>query len=320
MALVDMVMPQMGESIMECTVITWLKKPGDRVEADESILEVATDKVDTEVPAAFSGILKEVLFTDGDVIAIGATIARIETSDEEVSDVPANQPAPAQPEAEPSAEAAAQDLEASILAMSTRPAPAAASPLADSPVFANRFYSPLVQNIARQEGISREELDRVPGTGAEGRVTKQDMLDYVQNRQPVQAPATPVAAPAPAPAPAPVQPPKVHTTSLSGQSDIIQMDRMRKMIAQRMVESKQISPHVSSFVEADMTPVVQWRNKVKDVFRKQTGEGLTYTPILIEAIVKAIKDFPMINISVDGDNIIVQKGDQCRDGGCFAKR
>nr|WP_293845776.1 dihydrolipoamide acetyltransferase family protein [uncultured Arsenicibacter sp.] len=307
MALVDMVMPQMGESIMECTVITWLKKPGDRVEADESILEVATDKVDTEVPAAFSGILKEVLFTDGDVIAIGATIARIETSAEEVSDVPANQPAPAQPEAEPSAEAAAQDLEASILAMSTRPAPAAATPLADSPVFANRFYSPLVQNIARQEGISREELDRVPGTGAEGRVTKQDMLDYVQNRQPVQASATPVAASAPAPAPAPVQPPKVHTTSLSGQSNIIQMDRMRKMIAQRMVESKQISPHVSSFVEADMTPVVQWRNKVKDVFRKQTGEGLTYTPILIEAIVKAIKDFPMINISVDGDNIIVKK-------------
>ncbi len=304
MALVDMVMPQMGESIMECTVITWLKKPGDRIEADESILEVATDKVDTEVPASHSGILKEVLFNEGDVIAIGATIARIDTPDSVVAEAPAGQPAPVsvREDTETSAESAAQDLEASILAMSTRPATAPQS--ADGPVFANRFYSPLVQSIARQEGISREELDRVPGTGTEGRVTKQDMLTYVQNRQTVPAPA-PVATPSPAPAVS--QPSKLNTASLSGQSDIIQMDRMRKMIAQRMVESKQISPHVSSFVEADMTPIVQWRNKVKDVFRKQTGEGLTYTPILIEAIVKAIKDFPMINISVDGDNIIVKK-------------
>ncbi|QJW92303.1 2-oxo acid dehydrogenase subunit E2 [Spirosoma taeanense] len=341
-----MVMPKMGESIMECTVITWLKQPGDRLEADESVLEVATDKVDTEVPAPQNGILKEILVNDGDVVAVGAPIARIET--EETVGAEPTTPAGAGPdnadqtpvgvgdlanvqaEAEAAPEAdvatAAHDLEASISAMSSRGTPgkavaASATTLAATPeteaapVFANRFYSPLVLNIAKEEGVSRDELDRIPGSGADNRVTKKDILAYVSNRAeaPQAQPASIPAEAAPAltrsePQPVPATPVNGKTNgSISGQTDIIQMDRMRKMIAQRMVESKQTSPHVSSFVEADLTPVVQWRTRMKDQFKQQTGENLTYTPILVEAIVKAIKDFPMINVSVEGDSIIVKK-------------
>ncbi|GAA4409481.1 dihydrolipoamide acetyltransferase family protein [Nibrella viscosa] len=314
MALVDMVMPKMGESIMECTVITWLKKPGDRIEADESILEVATDKVDTEVPASHSGILKEVFVNDGDVVPIGKPIARIEI-EQEAGDEPTPTENPDYdtrvsdellvPE---TVEAAAQELEAGISAMSTRqPEPVASG----SVTYGNRFYSPLVLSIAKEEGISAEELTTIPGTGAESRVTKKDILAYVQQRKKRSAAATQPTSTPPAgkPVTQPEEPaaPAPKAISVNGQSDIIQMDRMRKMIAQRMVESKQISPHVSSFVEADMTPVVQWRNAVKEDFKRQTGENLTFTPILIEAVVKAIKDFPMINISVEGDNIIVKK-------------
>ncbi|WP_077923417.1 dihydrolipoamide acetyltransferase family protein [Spirosoma sp. 209] len=349
MALIDMVMPKMGESIMECTVIGWLKQPGDRVEADESVLEVATDKVDTEVPAPQNGILKEILVKDGDVVAVGAPIARLEV-DEAVSGsatpssgTPENaeatepdnlpvgigdvaQPGLAQPE---EVSESARELETSIQAMSSRSAPAkavatSATSLADMPtapayetVFADRFYSPLVLNIAKEENISRDELDRIPGSGADNRVTKKDILAYVIDRAEGQiAPSkpAPVAASAPAtpsrPATAPSATPVVNgkaSASINGQADIVQMDRMRKMIAQRMVESKQISPHVSSFVEADLTDVVAWRTRIKDQFKQQTGENLTYTPILVEAIVKAIKDFPMINVSVDGDSILVKK-------------
>ncbi|QDK79213.1 2-oxo acid dehydrogenase subunit E2 [Spirosoma sp. KCTC 42546] len=340
MALIDMVMPKMGESIMECTVITWLKQPGDRIEADESVLEVATDKVDTEVPAPCNGILKELLVNDGDVVAVGAPIARIE-ADKPVSsgtepdvagghsnatsaDNPDQTPkgigdvanVPAEPESIDVTESA-RELEATISAMSSRVVTSAPVPIpaGSEGVFHTRFYSPLVLNIAKEEGISRDELDRIPGSGAENRVTKKDILSYVIDRaegrisgeqgagsrgqgvidsQPNSAP------------PAPSIEPPAHR-SVNGQSDIIQMDRMRKMIAQRMVESKQISPHVSSFVEADLTPVVEWRNKIKDRFKQQTGENLTYTPILVDAIVKAIKDFPLINISVDGDRILVKK-------------
>ncbi|GAB3786330.1 dihydrolipoamide acetyltransferase family protein [Spirosoma horti] len=349
MTLIDMVMPKMGESIMECTVITWLKQPGDRIETDESVLEVATDKVDTEVPASHNGILKEILVNDGDVVAVGAPIARIEvdeaiTQDANSGGTPpveqpanadqtpvgvgdvANVPAPQEPD-ELEASAAAHDLEASIMAMSTRPAFAekavatSATTLAgDTPVFDNRFYSPLVLNIAKEESVSRDELDRIPGSGAENRVTKKDILAYVIDRaegrlQPAKSVerqleyhSSSAAQSAPVPQPTgPTQPAKSTNGSMNGQADIIQMDRMRKMIAQRMVESKQISPHVSSFVEADLTPVVEWRTKVKDKFKQQTGENLTYTPILVESIVKAIKDFPLINVSVEGDKIIVKK-------------
>lgn len=358
MALINMVMPKMGESIMECTVIAWLKQPGDRVEADESVLEVATDKVDTEVPAPYNGILKEVLVKDGDVVAVGAPIARIETEEavsgddqsaptqsapaasSDTQSVDANQtpvgigdvanvPADNQyaDQAEPDEAGAARELESSIMAMSSAGAPmhdkaVAASPtrlVTDSAVaFPDRFYSPLVLNIAKEEGISRTELDRIVGSGTDNRVTKKDMLAYVIDRaegrvataspEPVSTPkpTQPTAPPKPSampPAPAPVS----ANGSVNGQSDIIQMDRMRKMIAQRMVESKQISPHVSSFVEADLTPVVQWRTRMKDKFKQQTGENLTYTPILVEAIVRAINDFPMINVSVEGDTIVVKK-------------
>jgi 2-oxoglutarate dehydrogenase E2 component (dihydrolipoamide succinyltransferase) len=360
MALIDMVMPKMGESIMECTVIGWLKKPGDRIEADESVLEVATDKVDTEVPAQQSGTLKEILVHDGDVVPVGAPIARIDTEETVTLDSTSdNNPPVKQPNADGAAEVvnqtpvgigdvanvpsepedaemleSAREMETSILAMSSRPAKAvAASPSAlagDTPVFDSRFYSPLVLNIAKEEGISRDELDRIPGSGTENRVTKKDILAYVIDRaegrgfgakskgqgakgspnettqtQNLQTNNPSSHAPGPQPN-APAHTPQAPR-SLNGQADIVQMDRMRKMIAQRMVESKQISPHVSSFVEADLTPVVQWRTSVKDRFKQQTGENLTYTPILIEAIVKAIQDFPMINVSVEGDTILVKK-------------
>ncbi|ADB37406.1 dihydrolipoamide acetyltransferase family protein [Spirosoma linguale] len=356
MALIDMVMPKMGESIMECTVIAWLKQPGDRIEADESVLEVATDKVDTEVPASNSGILKEILVKEGDVVAVGASIARIETdaavetetvpkqsapnesSPATVDQTPmgvgdvANVPVP-QPDLmpEPEVTTAAYELETSIAALSSRSAPmekavaTSAKTLAgDTPIFNDRFYSPLVLNIAKEENVSRDELDRIPGSGAENRVTKKDILAYVIDRAEGRAPsvtgnsqqsaqgvssAVPqVQLPHPVPSSAVPKPTGSQSNgSVNGQADIIQMDRMRKMIAQRMVESKQISPHVSSFVEADLTPVVQWRTRMKDLFKQQTGENLTYTPILVDAIVKAIKDFPMINVSVEGDTILVKK-------------
>jgi len=314
MALINMVMPKMGESIMECTVIQWLKKPGDRMEADDSILEVATDKVDTEVPTTYAGILKECLVNEGDVVPVGAPIARIETEqavENEQIPVPAaspvSSPQSAVPNPEPSAPhpdvfEAARGMEASISSMRTRPDLVEATP------FAGRFYSPLVLNIAKEEGIGRDELDRIPGSGAENRLTKKDIMEYVKEEGRGRSESS-VESSSPSPSikssdrPQPL--PSIH--SLNGQSDIIQMDRMRKMIAQRMVESKQISPHVSSFVETDMTTIVQWRSKIKDDLKRQTGENLTYTPILIEALVKAIKDFPMINVSVDGDKIIVKK-------------
>ena len=343
MALIDMKMPKMGESIMECTVIAWLKQPGDRIEIDESVLEVATDKVDTEVPALYNGILKEVLVNDGDVVAIGASIARIETDelvanedephiggslpDETRSDAASQAPVgigdvanvPAEPEGEETVgeadvTAAAHELEASISAMSSQPGVAekavAASPttLADSrAIHSARFYSPLVLTIAKEEGVSRDELDQIPGSGAENRLTKKDILAYVIDRAEGRLPV-PVVAEQKIEKIAPLAAPMLKTSgSVNGQTDIIQMDRMRKMIAQRMVESKQISPHVSSFVEADMTSVVEWRNRNKELFKQQTGENLTYTPILVQAIVKAIRDFPMINVSVEGDTIRVKK-------------
>ncbi|RRB06978.1 dihydrolipoamide acetyltransferase family protein [Larkinella rosea] len=293
MALVDMVMPKMGESIIECTVISWLKKPGDRIEADDSILEVATDKVDTEVPASHGGILKELLVQDGDVVAIGSPVARIEVEQEEgISKEPSSTEVISAGETEEQDVASvAARLESEMSQISVRNPPIrtdAEITVSD----AGRFYSPLVLNIAKAEGISTQELATIPGTGAENRVTKTDILAYLKTRKP-----EPVSSAAPQP----------KAASLNGQNDIIQMDRMRKMIAERMVESKRIAPHVSSFVETDMTVLVQWRERIKKAFQQQYNENITYTPLLIEAVVKAIRDFPMINISVDGDTIIVKK-------------
>lgn len=291
MATVEMLMPKMGESIIEGTILTWLKKEGDTIEQDESVLEVATDKVDTEVPATHGGVLKKILAKEGDVVAVGAPIAIIETEGEETASSTLSSPAPESAKEELIAAAPAQTQ--TILASTS----ASSSDEGDG-----RFYSPLVLSIAKEENISKAELAKIPGTGKEGRVTKQDMLQYVKNRGIAPAPVTEVKTAAQPVAPAP----RVEM-SISAQDEIIEMDRMRKMISQRMVDSKRISPHVTSFVEADVTNIVLWRNKVKDNFKKKEGESLTFTPFFIQAVAKAIKDFPMINISVDGDKIIKRK-------------
>ena len=432
MALIEMIMPKMGESIMEGTILTWLKKEGDRIEEDEAVLEVATDKVDTEVPATHAGVLRRILAQAGDVVGVGKPIAIIAT--EADAQMPTEPAAPAMPDNQlgngdnaeesvaetsgPEAEKHADELESQIGRLS-----APTFQMLDTPA-AGRFYSPLVLTIAREENVSMQELERMPGSGGDNRVTKKDILQYVQSRQPeagettpppatsgqitepqemalenntsensipanpetspadetlaliasmkatlkeepeentVRAeentdaelleaePATPVSVPvepvpeaAPVfqqmvekepvveksetvpPVPVPVQPPAVEmppaakpveamqpvsspAVSYSGRAEIIEMDRMRKMIAQRMVDSVRIAPHVTSFVEADVTNIVFWRNRVKQEFKTREGDTITYTPVFIEAIAKAIKDYPMINSSVEGDKIIVKK-------------
>lgn len=280
MALVELVMPKMGESITEATILHWLKKPGDKIEQDESLLEVATDKVDTEVPSTHGGVIQELLAKEGEVVKVGKAIAIISTGDDGADATPK----PAVTEA--TQEQEATPVKAPVATTNGTPAPASVSTTAKS---SQRFYSPLVRNIARQENIAVAELETITGTGAEGRVTKKDILAYVQNRKlgsSLQG---------------------VASTSLSAGDEIIQMDRMRKMIAERMVESKRISPHVTSFVEADVTGVVYWRNRWKAEFQKQEGDALTLTPIFIEAVMLALKDYPMMNIQVDGDRIIRKK-------------
>ncbi len=296
MASVELLMPKMGESIMEATVLTWLKSEGDTIEQDESVLEVATDKVDTEVPSTHGGVLTQILAQDGDVVPVGAPIAIITTEGEEVSTTSA-------PTIETVSAPAAQPVVAEAASTVTA--------TLKKPV--GRFYSPLVMNIAREEAIDMAELERISGTGKEGRVTKKDILAYVSTKTKsngngaIVSPSTPVPVVA-TPSPAPVAPaPKLQPVSVSAGDEIIEMDRMRKMIAGRMVDSKRISPHVTSFVEADMTAIVNWRNKIKKEFEAREGEKITFTPIIMQAVVKAIKDFPMVNVSVDGDNIIKKK-------------
>ena len=284
MALVELLMPKMGESIFEATILTWIKKPGDKIEQDESVLEVATDKVDTEVPTTHEGILKEILVKEGEVVQVGTPIAIIATDGEPVegdTTTEENQQTEQAPKTVPVDATAHQHANGATVARTT--------------VDSGRFYSPLVRNIAREENINSSELDSITGTGAEGRVTKKDILEYVQNRKLGKSLAT-----------SQKSTPLVASVS-AGHDEIIQMDRMRKMIAQRMVESKRIAPHVTSFVEADVSNIVFWRNKVKGEFQKREGDILTYTPIFIEAVVMAIKDYPMINVQVDGDKIIKKK-------------
>lgn len=319
MAIVDLVMPKMGESIMEATVLKWHKKAGDKVRMDETVLEIATDKVDSEVPSTAEGTITEVLFNENDVVPVGTVIARIDTVGAGAAAAP--QPAaPAAPAPQP------QPAPQPALAMAAAPQPASASGSGDG----NKFYSPLVLNIAGKEGISMTELENIPGTGNEGRVTKKDILNYVANRKsgapvaaPVQAQAAPETAPAqPAPAPAQSAPapaaqtqaapqqqsaPGAPATNYGGNVEIIEMDRMRKLIADHMVRSKATSPHVTSFTECDVTNIVRWREKAKKEYEKKYGEKITFTPIFIEAVVNCIRKFPMINCSVDGDRIIVKK-------------
>jgi 2-oxoglutarate dehydrogenase E2 component (dihydrolipoamide succinyltransferase) len=290
MAEVELIMPKMGESIFEATILTWLKKPGDKIEQDESVLEVATDKVDTEVPSTYAGILKEILAKEGDVVKVGAPIAIITSDVAEGKSTPAATPA--------DGKKAADHAVKEVAAAHSNGASHDAADFKSS----SRFYSPLVKNIAREENIPVAELETISGSGSEGRVTKKDILDYVQSRK---VGATPQPAVKHA-VTATTSAPKVQA-SISAGDEIIEMDRMRKMIAERMVDSKRIAPHVTSFVEADVTNIVQWRNKVKGEFQKRDGDVLTFTPLFMEAVVLAIKDYPMINVQVDGDKIIKKK-------------
>ncbi len=297
MALVELLMPKMGESIMEATVLSWMKKEGDAIEQDESILEVATDKVDTEVPSTHAGVLKEILAKDGEVVEVGKPIAIIAT------DADDKEPA-VTPAAEPVAVTDGAVVQEPVVPNGQ--AKSNGSVHTSQPV-SDRFYSPLVKNIAKKEGIPMAELETVPGSGKEGRVTKKDILSYLEHR----SDTTPQAIPAPQPQvltePAPVRSTEKINVSISAGDEIIEMDRMRKMIAERMVDSKRTSPHVTSFVEADVTDIVFWRNRNKNVFKQREGGNLTFTPIFIDAVVKAIKDYPMINVQVDGDRIIRKK-------------
>lgn len=289
MATYELIMPKMGESIMEATILNWVKNVGDTIEVDETIIEIATDKVDSEIPSPVAGTLSKILFNVNDVVPIGTVIALIDTG------------------------GPGSVVEPTITEIKTAEAPIQASQQATEikvePISekteSDRFYSPLVKNIAKEEGISVSEMDKIPGSGQEGRLTKNDLLAYLKTRsQPQQESARPVSIPA---QPVQSQIKSAPATSMSGDVEIIEMDRMRKLIADHMVMSKHVSPHVTSFVEVDMTNIVRWREKVKKDFNSKYGQNITFTPIFIDAVVKAIRDYPMINSSVDGTTIMRKK-------------
>ena len=310
MAQFELILPKMGESVAEATVTNWLKNVGDVIDAEESVVEVATDKVDSEVPSPVSGTLVKILVDVNGVAEVGSPIAIIEVEGEGSGTT-----ASAAPEVAPEPAVAVAEIEAQVAAA----AATVSTPVPSGPIAKNsngRFYSPLVRSMAKEEGIGQAELDQISGSGKEGRVTKKDIVAYLEAGRkataPVAASQTPAASPAPAapvsaaPAVAPAVAPKPSAPAMKiGEGDeIIEMDRMRKLIADHMVNSVHTSPHVTSFVEADMTKVVLWRNRMKNEFQKKHGEKITFTPIIMEAIVKAIQDFPMINISIEGNNII----------------
>ena len=311
MAIVEMVMPKMGESIMEGTILKWNKKAGDSIDQDESVLEIATDKVDSEVPAPAGGKITQLLAEEGQTVAVGTVIALIETADTASSTAPS--PISSVPVS--SSNGTSVPVQAAVQAIQEQVQQAAA--VLDKPI-SGRFYSPLVLNIAREEKIGMDELDRVAGSGSEGRVTKKDILAYIQNRG-TSLPSAPSAS-NPTPAVVPVAKAssgassgnnlieiKPKTYSFSGEMEVVEMDRMRKIIAENMVYSKHVSPHVTSFVEADVTNLVLWREKNKKEFEKKYGEKLTFTPMFMEALVRAIREHPGINISVEGTNLLYKK-------------
>ena len=311
----EILLPKMGESVAEATIIKWLVEEGQTVSADEPIIEIATDKVDSEVPAPEDGVLVKHLVAEGDVVQVGQPIAEFSMEGEsarpapvpqsEVGPEPAPAPAPPTPEVVP-AEVVAE-LESPLELVSANGASQMGRP---SRMSGGRFYSPLVRSIAEKEGIGQVELDAVPGTGKDGRVTKGDMMAYLGSRTPgsTQTVATaPVSAPAPLKVGAPAAP-QTAAMPVDGEDEIIEMDRMRKLIADHMVRSVQTSPHVTSFVEADVTRIVDWRNRHKNEFQQKTGQKLTFTPFFIEAVAKSLRDFPGVNASVDGDRIILKKG------------
>lgn len=350
MAMAELVMPKLGESIMEATILKWHKKVGDPVKQDETVLDIATDKVDSEVPSTSEGTIAEILFNVNDVVPIGTVIARINLngSAKPAAVAPAQEaPVATAPVPEPQPEIPAETITPMAMADASHStavsvaeefhAAAEEVPYAPQPVqvnaapagSSNRFYSPLVLNIANSEGIAMTELEAINGTGNEGRVTKKDILQYVADKKSgnITAPAAqPPARPAeqqviilPKAAPATEQVTQYTASSpsgrladpdkvvVSGATEIVEMDRMRKLIAKHMVDSVQTSPHVTSFAEADVTNMVMWRQKVKDEFEKREGTKLTFTPMFVECIVNVIKRFPLINCSLDGDKIIIKK-------------
>jgi len=295
MAATELIMPKMGESIMEATILGWQKKEGDHVDLDETVLEIATDKVDTEVPSPVEGVLTKILFKEGDVVAVGKAVAIIETENE-----------PGQPETEiPPSPQTVEKTESVIIDSKDK---SEAKPLVKlNKPESGRFYSPLVMNIARKENIPMSTLDQIPGSGKNGRLTKKDLLAYLKSDPKIQSPAADktttseqdiIAPPTVAPA---------TPVNYGPDVEIEEMDRMRKLIAEHMVRSKHSSAHVTSFVEVDVNNIVTWRNKIKNDFLQREGQKITYTPIFIEAIVAALKMFPYVNASVDGNSIIKHK-------------
>jgi len=299
MAKFELKLPKMGESVAEATVTNWLKKVGDKIEMDEAVLEIATDKVDSEVPSEVAGTLVEILFNTDDVVQVGQTIAIIET--------------------EGSAEVATTEVKAETpvavaeVAKAVEIAKETVAPADFSPDYSgsDKFFSPLVKNIAKEEGISLAELESIKGSGKDGRVNKEDLLNYIKNRGSQTSVQSSVASAQPVLETKPTSNVKPETStvpvSVNGGDEIVEMDRMRKLISKYMVESVQTSAHVQSFIEVDVTNIVKWRDKVKNAFEKREGEKLTFTPIFMEAVAKALKDFPGMNISVDGEYIIKRK-------------
>lgn len=308
MAKKELKLPKMGESVAEATITSWLKEVGDTIEADEAVLEIATDKVDSEVPSEYDGVLVEKLFEVDDVVKVGEVVAIIEVDgdgeDDDASD---------ETETDVTAETKAAEEAASVVEESVNQAKTtaeSASNYSDS----TRFYSPLVKNIAREENVSLEELERIKGTGLDERVTKDDILAYVQDKKEgktspqktAKQAASEEKSPAPQAKAAPA--PKVSTpVNINAEDEVIEMSRMGKLISSHMIASTQTSAHVQSFIEVDVTDIWNWRNKHKNEFQKREGEKLTFTPIFMEAVAKTIKDFPKINISVDGDRIVMKK-------------
>jgi 2-oxoglutarate dehydrogenase E2 component (dihydrolipoamide succinyltransferase) len=332
MARFELKLPKMGESVAEATITNWLKEVGDHIDADEAVLEIATDKVDSEVPSEVSGTLIEKLFQKDDLVKVGQTIAIIETEGGVVVDAP-SEAASAPISVQPHVEAIEKTVETARDFVAMPATSAGHAPTKEEYHNSDKFYSPLVRNIAREENVSMSELESIQGSGAEGRVTKNDILDFVANRgkqasappatqsapevgstpAPVSQSATAPAATAKAPEPQKAAPvsetaaPKAMPVSVNGQDEIIEMDRMRKLISGYMVASLQTSAHVQSFIEVDVTAIWDWREKNKNAFEKREGEKLTFTPIFMEIVAKALKDFPMMNIAVDGDYIIKKK-------------
>ena len=317
----ELTMPKMGESVAEATITQWLKNEGDSISLDESVLTIATDKVDSDIPSPVAGVLVKKLFNENDVIQVGQVIAHIDTGDGKAAAPASSKPQPAASSQQP-ATSDQPHVTSNQQPATSNQQPAASNQAPVAKGSGARFYSPLVRSMAAQEGLSQADLDQIEGSGQEGRVTKHDVLAYLAQRASGVVPAAAASAPAPAAAtetPAAPAPTKTSDSAPASHGfkapaptifpgdEIREMDRMRKIIADHMVMSKHVSPHVTSFVEADVTAIVRWREKVKGSYEKREGEKLTFTPIFMEAVVKAIKDFPNINVSIDGNNIVYHK-------------